>query len=117
MKNNYNKLRIHRKQTQITQADIAYLLNHSDNSSISRVESGDRQPSIEILLAYHLLFDMEIGDFFLDQRDVVRRRIASRIKHLVRQIENECEQQNPKIQQRTSNLLKALGKLNWTNAS
>ena len=110
-------MRIHRKQTHITQADIAYLLNHSDNSSISRVERGDRQPSIEILLAYHLLFDMEIGDFFVDQRDVIRRRIASRIKHLVRQIENECEPSNPKVQHRTANLLKALSKLNWTNTT
>lgn len=117
MKNSYNKLRLHRKQTQLTQADIAYLLNHSDNSGVSRVESGERQASIDILLAYHLLFDTQLGDFFVEHRDTIRRRMASRIKPLVSRIEREATPRTAKSEGRVSYLLKALSKLNRENFS
>ncbi|MBI1289184.1 MAG: helix-turn-helix domain-containing protein [Flavobacteriales bacterium] len=110
MRNTINTLRLYRKQSHLTQADIAYLLNHSDNSSISRCESGDRPISIEILLAYHLLFNTQLGDFFVQQRDTIRHRIASRIKPLVARIEKESD--TPKSKHRVDQLLKTLVRLN-----
>jgi len=89
MKNSYNQLRLHRKQHRLTQSDLAYLLNLKDNSSISRCESGRRSPSVDILLGYHLLFDTQLGSFFVEQREHIKSRIISRIRPLMTLIENE----------------------------
>ena len=110
MSTTHNNLRLYRKQSRLTQNDIAYLLNLSDNSPISRMENGERLPSIEVLLAYHLLFDSQLGDFFIVHRETVRQRLSSRIKPLVKQIEEE-----PRIarnQVRIDFLLTTLIKLN-----
>lgn len=112
MSNTQNTLRIHRKQSQLTQTDIAYLLNLSDNSPISRIENGERLPSIETLLAYHLLFDSQLGDFFVVHRETVKHRVVSRIKPLVKQIEEEPR--TVRSQGRIEFLLKTLAKLKET---
>ncbi|MCF8275580.1 MAG: helix-turn-helix domain-containing protein [Flavobacteriales bacterium] len=109
MKKPFNTLRMHRKQSNLTQADLAFLLNHTDNSFISRCENGERQVTIEILIAYHLLFGAAVSEFFVDQRTTVQSRIASRIKPLVAQLEKE--QLTPKGAERIAFLLQFLRNL------
>lgn len=89
MKNPFHILRIHRKRTHLTQSDVAFLLNLKDNSLISRYEKGERPPTIDIILTYHLLFDSQLGSFFADHRHHIKSRIASRIKPLIVSLERE----------------------------
>lgn len=110
MKNSFHVLRVHRKQTHLTQSDVAFLLNHKDNSSISRCEKGERPPTVDIVLTYHLLFDSQLGTFFADHRQKVKSRLASRINPLIASLEQE--QPSPRNLGRIQYLKQALTRLN-----
>lgn len=89
MKNIHHQLQGFRKQHRITQSDVAYLLNYKNSAHICRSETGERSPTIDIILTYHLLFDTQLGSFFADRRATIKNRIVSRIKPLIAQIEHE----------------------------
>lgn len=82
-------LRDHRRQHPLTQADVAFLLNLEKASSISRFENGNRPLSIDVVLAYHLLFETQLGSLFADYRETIRSRIASRIPALIKLIDTD----------------------------
>jgi len=109
MKNPFHILRVHRKRTHLTQSDVAFLLNLKDNSHISRCEKGERQPTIDIILTYHLLFDSQLGSFFADHRQLIQRRIASRLQPLIASLEEEAPTE--KTLGRIHHLKKALTRL------
>ena len=77
-----NFLRLYRKRSPLTQSDIAYLLGLPDDSNISRYEKGQREPGIEFLLVYHLLFNATIESFFEYQSAEVRANLLQRIEAL-----------------------------------
>jgi transcriptional regulator with XRE-family HTH domain len=82
----HNFLRIVRKRTQLTQIDIASILKISDFANVSRWEQGLKTPGVEILLAYHLLFDIPIESLFDRQKHELKKiivpRLQERIGHL-----------------------------------
>ena len=53
-----NNLRLYRKQSHLTQSDIAYIMALADYLNISHWELGNKTPNVDILLMYHLLFDI-----------------------------------------------------------
>jgi len=83
MSHTINFLRLFRKRSPLTQSDIAYLMGLSDDSKISRCEKGLREPSTELLIVYHLLFNTSIESFFEYQSNVVRSSLLKRIGCLV----------------------------------
>ena len=89
MKNTINYLRTHRKNTHITQYDIAALLRVQDNSIISRCEKGTRSPSLEMILVYYLLFDIPILALFSNHVEVIKEQLLVEIPKLIRVIEDE----------------------------
>ncbi len=89
MSHTVNHLRTHRKQTHITQSDIAFLLDKEDRSHLSRCERGNRAPSMSMLITYHLLFNTPVVSFFASQRKLVKRELTERMKLLIRSLENE----------------------------
>ena len=109
MKNTVNYLRTYRKQTQITQSDIAFLLDKEDNSNLSRCEKGKRSPSMEMIMVYHLLFNTPVISFFTNQRDAVKQHLIRRIKELIDDLEREEPTEN--IQSRMEYLKSALSRL------
>ena len=84
-----NFLRLHRKRSPLTQADIAYLIQLSDYSNISRYEKGQRAPNIELLLVYHHLFATSIESFFEPQSEIVQFSLVERIEHLLNDLKKE----------------------------
>lgn len=84
IQNNY--LRWHRKRSQLTQADIGFIMQLPDYSNISRAEKGVRGPSIEMLIVYHLLFDVSIESIVerekRELRDMISRRMLLRLEEL-----------------------------------
>lgn len=82
MSDDHNYLQIYRKRSSLTQPDVAFLMEHQDHSKLSRYEKGQRTPSIEMLLAYHLLFDVPIEAFFERQKQELHLRILRRIHDL-----------------------------------
>ncbi|MBS1686316.1 MAG: helix-turn-helix transcriptional regulator [Bacteroidetes bacterium] len=81
-----NLLRLFRKRAELTQADIAAILKISDFSNVSRWEQGLRLPNVEVLMTYHLLFDIPIETIFerhkLELRPTILPRIKERIEYL-----------------------------------
>lgn len=84
-----NFLRLYRKRSPLTQADIAHLLGLTDYSNISRYEKGQREPGIELLLVYHLLFNTSIDSFFEHQSAAVRADLVNRIHGLIAELQQE----------------------------
>lgn len=83
MLNSPNLLRIHRKRSPLTQADIAYFIGSSDYSNISRYEKGQRSPTIEFLLVYHHLFNTSIEVFFEHHSNTVQSRLLEGINEYI----------------------------------
>lgn len=82
----HNYMRMHRKKARLSQSDIAHLASLSDHSNVSRWENGTREPSLETLIVYNLLFDTPIELIFKRQKEELEAhicgRIASRIEAL-----------------------------------
>lgn len=113
MKNMINYLRTYRKQTQITQSDIAFLLGKEDNSNLSRCEKGRRSPSVEMIMVYHLLFNTPVLSFFTNQREAVKQNLILRIKELVENLKQQDSTEN--IQSRIEHLNRVINRLNQEN--
>lgn len=78
-----NYLRVYRKRSSLTQADIAFLMKLPDYSNISRYEKGQREPSIEFLLVYHLLFNASVESFFVPQSGMILSDLQHQIELLL----------------------------------
>ena len=94
MSNAPNYLRIFRKRSPLTQSDIAYLMSLSEYSSISRYEKGQRTPSIEILLVYHLLFNASIEQFFEPELEIIHSNLLERMEKLIVDLKKVSSVQN-----------------------
>jgi transcriptional regulator with XRE-family HTH domain len=53
-------LRSHRKNSGLTQEDVAVLIGAQSPSQVSRHESGEREPDLRTALAYSIVFDAPI---------------------------------------------------------
>lgn len=105
----HNFLRLHRKRSQLTQSDIAFILDLADYSNISRWEQGVHKPSIDILLVYHLLFDIPIESLFERQRSEIAIKTLSKIQERIARLKDTPP--DNKVQQRISFMQNALGRL------
>ncbi|MDB5227438.1 MAG: family transcriptional regulator [Bacteroidota bacterium] len=76
-------LRSFRKQTCLTQKDIADLLGTKDVSQYSRHETSNMHPQLEICLLYHLLFNVPIDSFLPAQKEEMRKRLIRRIPNII----------------------------------
>lgn len=94
MSNAPNYLRVYRKRSPLTQGDIGFLMSFPDYSNISRYEKGQRTPSIEILLVYHLLFNTSIEQFFEPNLEIVHSNLLERMENLIVDLKNESSIQN-----------------------
>lgn len=94
MSHTINFLRVFRKRSPLTQSDIAYLMGMPDDSKICRYEKGQREPSTELLIVYHLLFDTSIESFFEYQSETVRVDLLKRIECLVADLKQQKNNPN-----------------------
>lgn len=84
-----NYLRVYRKRSSLTQADIAFLMKLPDYSNISRYEKGQREPSIEFLLVYHLLFNTSVESFFEPQSGIMLPGLQKQIELLLNNLRSQ----------------------------
>jgi transcriptional regulator with XRE-family HTH domain len=79
-------LRGFRKQTDITQSDIGFLMNLPDYSKVSRWEKGETKPTIEILFVYHFLFDIPLNVLFEREMNGIHDYLINRIGLLIQKL-------------------------------
>ncbi len=84
-----NYLKVYRKRTPLQQEEMAFLSDKPDTSSISRYEKGQREPTNEILLVYHLLFDIPIESLLEPEFRMIKERLIHRIKELINELRKE----------------------------
>jgi len=70
----------YRKRFGIQQSQLARLLG-THQSHISKVESGRCAPTLDTLLGYHVLFDVELDHLVPEQYRTVHQQLQNRIEH------------------------------------
>jgi len=83
-------LRNIRKQSPLRQQDVAALLG-MEPSNLVRYENGDRNPTPELLLTYHFLFDASLKDLFLS----IYGRIADNLKERIQCLSADLHAEHP----------------------
>lgn len=82
----HNYLSLTRKKSFLTQSDIAFVMKLPDYANVSRWENGQREPSLEALLLFELLFDTPIAVLFerlkCELVPILAERIMTRIQQL-----------------------------------
>jgi len=80
-----NNLKHYRQQSGMPQQDIATLLG-IPSSNLIRYESGQRNPTPEIILTYHILFGATLHDLFLPLVKKVKQNLVCRSQRLIEQL-------------------------------
>ena len=87
-----NYLRSHRKQSGLSQDEVAFLLGVGNGSLFSRYEKRRRVPPLETALACEAVFGVPVAELFAGireraERDVAERRIE--LKARVQEVEKK----------------------------
>lgn len=109
----HNFLKLTRKRTQLTQIDLASLFQIGDFANVSRWEQGLRSPSVEILLGYHLLFDIPIDSLFDLQKQALKQALTPRIDDRVKYLKSLSK--DAKVDARIGFLSEAFNRLTLSN--
>ena len=72
-----------RRSAGLTQKEVAYLLGVPHPSQISRMERSVRDPNLQTLLAYELLFRTPARRLFAGVQEEVDKRTTGRAKRLL----------------------------------
>ena len=103
-----NNLKYVRERADIPQQDIATLLDMKPPNLI-RYENGQRNPTPEIILTYHILFGATLNDLFLPLVKTVKQNLVYRSHGLIEQLKDI---QSPKSSKRIAYLREVVNILN-----
>jgi transcriptional regulator with XRE-family HTH domain len=111
MKHKIHLLKWHRKRASFPKQDVAFLLG-MDAANLTRYEKGNRNPTPEIILCYHILFGASLKQLFLPKYQEVRKQIQERSGELMDQLRFDS---SPKSSQRIAYLKEIVNALNHEN--
>ena len=103
-----NNLKHYRERANVSQLDVASLLNIPP-SNLIRYESGQRNPTPEIILTYHILFGATLQDLFLPLVKRVKQNIVARSQRLMYELKSHT---SPKSKKRIAYLQEVVKLLN-----
>lgn len=86
-----NYLKVYRKRSPLIQEDMLSISGLLNVSSISRYEKGQREPTKEILLMYHHVFDTSIELFFAPESKNMLPGLIERMKERIKELEKEVQ--------------------------
>ena len=81
-----NYLRMYRKRSGFSQAEVARLLGGTNGTNISRYERGSRLPSLETALALAAIFKTPIHELFSGVYEYIEAHISEQAEHLIKSI-------------------------------
>ncbi|MBN1560457.1 helix-turn-helix transcriptional regulator [candidate division KSB1 bacterium] len=79
----HNYLRTYRRRLGLSQKDAAFLLGGRGKEKISRHERGVREPVLETLIAYSILYDVSLADIYSRLCERQRKAILKQIKAML----------------------------------
>jgi transcriptional regulator with XRE-family HTH domain len=77
-----NYLRKYRRQSGLTQGEVAFLLGRKNGALLSRYEMHRRLPPLRTALAFEAIYKTPLADMFPGIRDSVARETSERIARL-----------------------------------
>lgn len=84
-----NYLRTYRKRACLSQDEVAFLLGCGNGTKVSRYERFGRQPALESILAYVVIFGTPGRELFAGAFQKVERTIMKRARLLARKLAKE----------------------------
>src|SRR5918999_1105165 len=84
-----NYLRTHRRRSQLSQDEVAFLLGVRTGTRVTRHEGANRVPTLATALGYELLFDVPLRELFTEEVGKVESIIRERLPELIRKVEEE----------------------------
>ena len=103
-----NLLRTYRKRADLSLEDVSKLLNTQDCSTLSRCERGCRKPNLEIILTYHILFEVSVEKLFEKEMKYTFSKIAQNIDPLIDELKSHDSSRKVDTRIKFLNSLKAL---------
>jgi transcriptional regulator with XRE-family HTH domain len=85
-----NYLRTQRKQSGLTQQEVAFLLGCETSAQVSRYEKRRRLPPLETALACEEVFGIPIAELFAGMRLSVKKDIAKRRLELMSRLQGKA---------------------------
>jgi transcriptional regulator with XRE-family HTH domain len=89
MKRLLNYLRASRKRLSLSQQEAAFLAGLYRGSSISRYEESDREPDLEKVIAFEIIFKRSVKELFPDLYRKVEERVLTRVRILLYKTDRE----------------------------
>lgn len=77
-----NNLKFYRERGNMPLQDVATLLD-IPSSNLARYESGQRNPTPEVIILYHILFGVALNDLFLPLVKTVKHNLIHRSLGLI----------------------------------
>jgi transcriptional regulator with XRE-family HTH domain len=106
-----NYLRSHRKRLALSQEDVAFLLGTQSGAKMCRYERFVREPSLEVALAFAVIFGKPSEEIFAGTIRKIERQVAARAKALGYRLERKKSKQQSKRRRETLQSLAALTKV------
>lgn len=80
------KLRMYRERSQLKQSDVCFIMGVPVSVNVSQWEHGTRNPTLETILLYHVLFGVPIESLFAERITQIQIDVAERSKLLLVQL-------------------------------
>ena len=87
-----NYLRAHRKNSGLTQEEVAFLLGFDNANLVSRYEKRQRMPPVQTALAYEAIFGIPIAELFAG----LQRKIVSDVEKRRSELSTRLRAKDPK---------------------
>jgi transcriptional regulator with XRE-family HTH domain len=107
-----NNLKFYRERGNIPLQDVATLLD-IPSSNLVRYESGQRNPTPEVIILYHILFGATLNDLFVPLVKTVKQNLVHRSLGLIELLKVN---QSPKSNKRIAYLNEVVKLLNQEQA-
>lgn len=82
----HNYLRTYRKRFGLSQKEVAFLLNCQEGSKVSRYERFTREPNLQTVLAYEMIFAVPARELFPRVYRKVEKQTVRRAQLLARKL-------------------------------
>jgi len=82
-----NRMKHHRKRKMLKQSDMRHLSDASNHITLSRYENGDRIPSLESALIYHIVLNEPMKKLFPQFYKHLSEKLSERAKTLISSLE------------------------------
>lgn len=102
-------LRAFRKQTQLTQGDMAFLLCRKKNGGISQAEGRSKHPSLQVLILYHTIFDTPMEHIIKPHKERLKNMLLEQLPIRIQALQQK--RQTSRVQSRIAHLEKTFSRL------